>query len=316
MPSTPINIAGIVLDHAGFQPLAGAEIRETKSRQRLFTDAKGFYSLQLSAASDKPAFQLKLYWQGKLVTSHGVSLLESYEPQGWIQIDIVDIQTGELADAMLHSPEFPNSPNPGYEQAQAAAQQAIKDAEETLRFRAMEKAHPGISLFYVVHGGQRRLVIYRDGRVEGYGGPEEPDLATMDSRYAPLPWYMVHMYRNHPKRSSPWEEVARRLQQDFHPLPTDAKAIVFPGDDHVIVVNASGEAEIYHLLDIESTPNRRSEFEARFGPLPDYIPVAVRQGTDSYAIVFPERNVEAGGSRQMMHVQHISIIDIESDHTK
>jgi hypothetical protein len=152
----------------------------------------------------------------------------------------------------------------------------------------MWKAHPEISLFYVSRDSHRRLVLYRDGRVESYGGPGEPDFATMDARYAPLPWYMTHISKHPPAKPSPWQEISQRVQKDFQPTGGDAKAIVFPGDGQIIVIPGKGAAELYEMVDA-GRPQGRSAFEARFGPLPDYIPLAVkRPGTDYWDISFDQ----------------------------
>ena len=307
-----INIAGIVLNRIGLQPLPGVEVFETKTRQRMTTDSNGFFSLQVPAVGDEPGFRLNYRWQGNLLLSSGAGLRPSEEPQGRIQIEVLDTRSPMRHEDSLHSPYYPSPPNPGYEDALRVARLVIKDHEETLRFYAMQKAHPEISRFYVANGGSRRLVLYRDGRVEGYGGPDEPGFSAMDARYAPLPWYMVRMYQHRPDRPSPWEEIARRLQQDFHPLPSDAKAVVFPGDDQAIVVTASGDTECYHLVDIEGMSNPRAEFEARFGKLPGYVPVAVRQpGTNNYEIVFPHG--DASSTRVIHQVRTVESMEIETD---
>lgn len=285
-----INITGIVLDRADFQPMAGVAVSETTSKQQLITDADGFYSLQVIANGHEPTYRLKLHWKGRLMQSYNVSLLPSAEPQGQIQIAVLDTREPKDRDEPLPSPYYPSPPDPQYSDALKAAQQEIKEHEKTLRFYAMQKAHPEISRFYATGDGWRRLVLFRDGRVERYGGPDEPNFAAMDARYAPLPWFMVPNYPSpRPEKPRYWHEIAHRLQEDFHPIPTDAKAIVFPGDSEILVITASGDTEAYSLLDTKSPRNQRSDFEARFGKLPDYVPKAVRRpGTDSYDIVHPE----------------------------
>jgi hypothetical protein len=219
----------------------------------------------------------------------------------------------------LPSPHYPSPPDPQYEDVLRVTQLVIKDHNETLRFLSMQKAHPEISRFFVTSDGLRRLVLFRDGRVEAYGGPGEPGFEVMDARYAPLPWYMTNVYQQAPRRPSPWQETARRLQQDFQPVPTDARAIVFPGDSQVLVITASGETELYRLIDIDGMSNPRSAFEARFGRLPDYVPVAVRRpGTHDYEIVHP---ASAGNASYETHyvkcVESIHVVrEIEFSETQ
>jgi hypothetical protein len=309
MTPTHINIAGIVLNRDGFQPLAGIRVTETISKQETTTDANGFYSMNVSADGDKPSYHLKLHWKGRLLLSNNVSRQHSAEPLGQIQIDVVNLQKEQNPHEQLHSPYYPSPPDPQYADALQAAQLAIKEHEKTLRFYAMQKAHPEISRFYATGDGWRRLVLFRDGRVEAYGGPDEPDFTTMDFRYAPLPWFMVPNY-SQPRRDKPsnWQEIARRLQQDFHANPTDTKAIVFPGDSEALVINATGDTEAYSLFDTDSPRNQRSDFEARFGQLPDYVPKAIRRpGTDTYDIVYSEGEQNPG--REMITLVRDTVIE-------
>jgi hypothetical protein len=280
---TTIKIAGIILDRNGLEPLTGVQVRETKSRRRQITDANGFYSMELPIDAGKPWIKLEFTREGYMNYSRGVGFRPDI-PAASILIDVLYPDSMGLYEDYLTSIHQDSPPDPEYADTLAALERVRADHGVTIRFREMWKARPGISLFYVSRDSHRRFVLYRDGRVESYGGAGEPDFATMDARYAPLPWYMTHISKDPPKRPSPWQEISQRVQKDFQPTAGDAKAIVFPGDGQIIVIPAQGDAELYEMVDA-GMPNGRSAFEARFGPLPDYIPVAMKQpGTNDYLV--------------------------------
>jgi len=124
------------------------------------------------------------------------------------------------------------------------------------------------------HRHQRRFVFYRDGRVERYGGAGYPSFADMDKKYAPMPWFMVRTRSYYGPGTPYWQPWSDRLQSDFHSTDTSVKAIGFPGDGRIVVITDNGDAEQYDLFDSKNNPQRRSVFEARYGKLPDYLPVA------------------------------------------
>jgi hypothetical protein len=283
---TTIKIAGIILDRDGLEPLPGVQVRETKSRRRQITDANGFYSMELPVDPGKPGIKLDFTKDGYLNYSRGVGFRPEDIPLSRILIDILYSATTGLKEEYLHSIPQDGPANPDFADTLAALENVRTDHWITIRFREMWKARPEISLFYVSKDSHRRFVLYRDGRVESYGGAGEPDFATMDARYAPLPWYMVRISKEPPKKPSFWQDISRRVQKDFQPTGGDAKAIVFPGDGNIIVVPEQGDAEFYEMVDA-GAPQGRSAFEARFGPLPDYIPIAVkRPGERSWDISY------------------------------
>jgi hypothetical protein len=283
-----INVAGIVLDPA-FQPLAGVEVFEQTSQQRRITDVNGYYSLQVPVLGVQPRLEFVLSKEGYNSYSNNIGLAEPDTVEGHVYIDVLNPITNPMEGGFFQDPAYISPPSPGYEDARMIMEKVVLDDKETLRFRAMQKAHPEISLFYVTNDRRRRYVLYRDGRVETYGGPDNPGFAEMDARYGQLPWYMVRYINYYPPDAiNPWQDIADRLQHDFRPQRGDAKAIVFTSDERIIVIPATGDAEYYYMMNIGGSPNNRSDFEARFGKLPDYIPVAVRvPNKDYYEIVFP-----------------------------
>jgi hypothetical protein len=284
-----INVAGIVLDPVTFQPLAGVEVLEQTSQQRRVTDANGFYNLQVPVYGKMPELEFVLSQKGYSPSSKNEVLWEPDTVEGHIYIDVLNRVTTPMEGAFIQDPAYSSPVDPGYADARAIMGKVVRDDKETMRFWAMQKAHPEISLFYVTNDERRRYVLYRDGRVETYGGPGNPGFAEMDARYGPLPWYMVRRHDYYPPAAeNPWQDIADRLQHDFRPERGDAKAIVFTGDERIIVIPASGQAEFYGMLNIDEMPNNRSAFEARFGKLPDYTPVAVHVPHQTYYdIVFP-----------------------------
>ena len=281
---TSINIAGIILDRDGLEPLPGVQVRETRSRRRQTTDLNGFYSIQVPVDAGKPWIKLDFTRDGYMKYSRGVGFRPSNIPASSILVDVLYPVSMGLNEVYLTSIAQDGKPDPEYGDTLAVLESVRADYRVTIRFREMWKARPEISLFYVSRDSHRRFVLYRDGRVESYGGAGEPDFSTMDARYAPLPWYMTNISKEFPQRPSPWQEISRRVQKDFQPTAGEAKAIVFPGDGKIIVIPIQGDAELYEMVDAGIQPGR-SAFEARFGPLPDYIPVAVKQpGTNDYLV--------------------------------
>jgi hypothetical protein len=297
---TSIHIAGIILDRDGLEPLPGVQVLDKRNRRQQTTDANGFYSMQVPIDAVKPKIMLEFAREGYMSYSSGAGFLPSDVPAARILIDVLYPNSMGLHEDYLHSIPQDSPPDPDYTDTLATMEKVRTDHRVTIRFREMRKAHPEISLFYVSRDSHRRLVLYRDGRVESYGGPGEPDFATMDDRYAPLPGYMVNISKHLPIKSSSWQEISQRVQNDFQPTGGDAKAIVFPGDGQIIVIPTQGDAELYEMVDA-GNPKGRSAFEACFGPLPDYIPLAVkRPGSDHYEIRFD--NGDGTGSIQIRSI--------------
>jgi len=279
-----INIAGIILDRDGLEPLAGVQIRDKINHGQQTTNANGFYSMQIPIDSGKPKIMLEFAREDYITYSRGLGFRAEDIPAARILIDVLYPESMSLKEELLNSIPQDSPPDPDYAATLTVMEKVRTDHRITIRFREMQNSHPEISLFYVSKDSYRRFVLYRDGHVEGYGGPGEPDFTEMDARYAPLPWHMTNISKEPPKRPSPWQEMSLRAQKDFKPTSGSAKAIVFPGDGNIIVIPAQGDAEIYEMVDA-GAPQGRSVFEARYGPLPDYIPVAVKQpGTNDYLV--------------------------------
>jgi hypothetical protein len=311
---TQIHIAGIVLDAATLKPLPGVKVLERFSAWRQRTDANGFYSLTISSDDDEPKMHLQMALKGY----SGHSKLDDFSHPKFrkdrIFIDVLYPEGMLSAGEPLYPPRQESPSNPTYEDARGAMEKVVKILEANKRFYAMKKARPEISLFYVTRQDFRRLVLYRDGRVESYGGPDEPDYAEMDRRYAPLPSQMVHMYKARPDKPPFWQSISGRVQQDFHPTGGDAKAIVFPGDGAIIVIPATGEAEVYEMIDMDHLTQGRSAFEARYGKLPDYVPAAIRLGDDRYQLTHNEdASYRIGHVTKRQIVEHVHLEDTDDE---
>lgn len=272
-----VNAAGIVIRISDRAPVPGALVRETVTGLQTTTDANGYYKLRIPVGRDSVRIHLVFLKQG-----YESGLAERFWPSLKQTTGMCDIgalsQTSVAADGVfvLAPSGLAQPADPGYADALDELHRVLKENDQLDHYLAIEKAHPGILLWYVSEDHLKRILVHSDGTAERYGYPNTPTLADMDARYGSLPDFMT---RTSPVANSGylarWAAISAQADKDFHPAKGNPKAIIFPGDSRVIAVSADGKAQVFDMDNDD--PKERPAFEQAYGPLPACVPPGYHQ---------------------------------------
>lgn len=266
-----INDAGLVIDLADHQPLAGVRVTEQYSGLSTMSDAKGFFKLRIPVTNDSVRVHLVFVKQG-----YENDVRESFIPhvkksRGMIDISVMK-DPSKKNGSMFIAPFMRATPeNPNYEDAVVA----LKDVEglnaDLKRIRQLEKDHPEVSKFFTSEDKEKQIVVFKNGQVDRYGYPGGATVADMEKIYGPLPslWTknMMPVSRGY---LDEWARISAAAEKEFHTANPNVRRIIFPGDSRVIVLLTTGEA---HSYDMDSNaPEERAAFEKLYGQLPAIVP--------------------------------------------
>jgi len=267
-----VNAAGLVIDMASKEPLAGVTVHEMISGLQGATDDRGFYKLRLPVTADSVRLQFVFTKTGYDSARSGNFLPSVKETRGLIYVSAMENLAKPLNGAYIGLPYSAQPPtDPTYADALAAMQEQVKANEQLTAYFAMEKAHPEVSMFYTTEDRQKEIVIHTDGSVEKFGYAGGPGVAEMEKKYGALPDFMTrNTHPVNPGYLARWEKISAGAEAAFHPTDPTVRAILFPGDSRVIVVPASGKAAFYDMDN--GGLEERPAFESRYGKLPDCVP--------------------------------------------
>jgi TonB-dependent SusC/RagA subfamily outer membrane receptor len=273
-----VNIAGIVFNVDGRAPIAGVTVRDRTTGVQTISDSRGFYKLPISVPNDslriyidftKPGYDS--VFEGEFFESMKASLGMAMVVPMWTPAYKHTIPYMGVPYMKI----FPQDPD--YDDAVKAWKDQLKWNDDFFGFRAMQKAHPEVSLFYTTEDHLRNLVFHKDGSVEKYGYPEGPTMADMEKKYGTLPDFMKPPSSDNlpgdiasPGYLARWAGISAQSEKEFHATSGNPLAIVFPGDSRVIAVAADGQARIYDMDNDD--PKERPAFEKTYGRLPDCVP--------------------------------------------
>jgi beta-lactamase regulating signal transducer with metallopeptidase domain len=272
-----INAVGIVIGLPDKEPLAGVTVKEKSTGLYATTDARGFYQLRIPVTHDPFRVHLDFAKSGYESSSQENLVPSLQESAGMIANNALVSETKPLHGAFMVIPYIHKPPmDPTYEDALASMEELLKENEDVQRVMALQKANPEVALFYTIEHRPIELVIHRDGSVEKFGVAGGPTIDDLEKKYGPVPgWLKQHDPGAGSGYLAKWAAISAQAEKEFHPTNPTARAIIFPGDSRVIVVDASGKARIY---DMDSgAPEERHAFEQEFGKLPE----CVQAGTNS-----------------------------------
>ena len=267
-----VNAAGLVIDVASKEPLAGVAVHETISGLQVVTDDRGFYKLRIPVTADSVTLRFVFAKPGYDSDLSGNFFPSVKATRGLIYVSAMENPARPVKGIYIGAP-YSNRPpvDPTYADALAAMQEQVKENEQMTAYFAMEKTHPEVSMFYLTEDHQKQLVIHTDGSVEKFGYAGSPGVADLEKKYGVLPDFMTG--NAHPVNAgylARWEKISAAAEATFHPTDPTVRAIVFPGDSRVIVVPASGKAAFYDMDN--GGLEERPAFESRYGKLPDCVP--------------------------------------------
>jgi TonB-dependent SusC/RagA subfamily outer membrane receptor len=267
-----VNAAGLVIDVASKEPLAGVTVHETISGLQAVTDDRGFYKLRIPVTADSIRLQFVFTKPGYDSDRSGNFFPSVKATRGLINVAAMWNPARPLKGVYVGMPYSAQPPtDPNYADALAAMQEQVKENEQMTAYFAMQKAHPEVSMFYTTEDHQKQLVIHSDGTVEKFGYAGSPGVAELEKRYGTLPDFITrNVHPVNPGYLARWEKISGAAEAAFHPTDPTVRAIVFPGDSRVIVVPASGKAAFYDMDNAD--PKERPAFESRYGKLPDCVP--------------------------------------------
>jgi TonB-dependent SusC/RagA subfamily outer membrane receptor len=267
-----VNSAGLVIDIASKEPLAGVTVHETISGLEGVTDNRGFYKLRIPVTGDSVTLRFVFTKPGYDSARFGNFFPSVKATRGLIYVSAMENPDRPLKGVYMGVP-YSNRPpvDPTYADALAAMQEQVKENEQMTGYLAMEKTHPEVSMFYTTEDHEKHIVIHTDGSMEKFGYAGSPGVAELEKKYGTLPDFMTR--NGHPVNAgylARWEKISAAAEAAFHPTDPTVRAIVFPGDSRVIIVPASGKAAFYDMDNAD--PKERPAFESRYGKLPDCVP--------------------------------------------
>ena len=312
-----VNVAGIAISLPEKAPLAGVAVHERGSGLQTVTDERGFYFLHIPVM-DSAGVHIRIDYskEGYDSAFNEQSWPSLTRTTGLIEPIALPSRTEPLNGAYMNIPPSGQAPEePGYADALAGLREVVQANEAASQVIARRMAHPEVSLFYDVEGGQKHIVVRRDGTVERYGYPDMSPIAAMEEKYGRLPQWPGVRRRPNTAYLGHWERIAAEAQKKFRTDNPNVLHVIFPGDSRVIVVKVNGDARFYDM-DSDQADERKA-FESEYGKLPDCVPPTWHPGATSQPHAMRDADripslagviaIHLKGNRQTLHTKQCKL---------